>query len=155
VSRAPGPEPDLTLDLEILPEADLPPNLDLHALARLVAFALRVEHAAGPWRVAVALVDDDRLRALHRDFMGIDEVTDAMTFPADEPGVAGGDIAVSVERAADQAPGFGHTTAEEVRFLVVHGVLHLLGWDDASEEERAAMLARQGEIIAAFSSAGD
>ena len=98
----------------------------------------------------MALVDDRRLRGLHRDFMGIDEATDVMTFPSGEPGVAGGDIAVSVDRAAAQGPGFGHSAAEEAAFLVVHGLLHLLGWDDAADDDRAAMLARQQEIIGGF-----
>jgi rRNA maturation RNase YbeY len=142
--------PDLDLDLDVLAETALPADLDLDALRNLVAFALEAEGAGGPWRVAVALVDDDRLRELHLQFMGIDEATDVMTFPADEPGIGGGDIAVSVDRAAEQGPAFGHTAAEEIAFLVVHGLLHLLGWDDPTAETRAAMLQRQALLIGRF-----
>jgi probable rRNA maturation factor len=81
--------------------------------------------------------------------MGIDEQTDVMTFPAgeEEEREAGGDIVISIDRAAEQGPEHGHTTAEEVAFLIVHGVLHLCGWDDHAAEDRAAMLERQREIL--------
>ncbi len=127
-----------------------PDGLDLDRLARLIRFALEHERATGKWVVAVALVDDPRLQDLHREFMGIDEPTDVMTFPAGDPGASGGDIAVSVARATEQGPSFGHTPAGETTFLVVHGLLHLCGWDDPTPGERAAMLARQTEIIDLF-----
>ena len=143
--------PALDLTLEILVETHLPPDLDPDQLEPLARFALAAEGAHGPWQITVALVDDDRLRDLHRTFMAIDEPTDVMTFPlTDEPGLAGGDIAISVERAADQGPTFGYTTSQEVAFLVVHGLLHLCGWDDASPAQRTAMLSRQSDIVAAF-----
>ncbi len=140
----------LDLDFDIVVEAELPAGLDLDWLRRLARFALEQEGASGAWAVAVALVDDSRLQDLHREFMAVDEPTDVMTFPSDEPGAGGGDIAVSVERAAEQGPAFGHSAAEETDFLVVHGLLHLCGWDDPTPEDRAAMLTRQAEIIALF-----
>ncbi len=84
--------------------------------------------------------------------MGLDTPTDVMTFPADGEagGAGGGDVVVSVERAADQAADFGQTPAEEIRFLVVHGLLHLCGWDDATTERRSRMLDRQAELLEAF-----
>jgi probable rRNA maturation factor len=97
------------------------------------------------------LVDDDRLRALHREFMAIDEPSDVMTFPADaSDGAFGGDIAVSVDRASEQAAEFGNSQTGEIEFLLVHGLLHLSGWDDATEGERARMLDRQAQLLACF-----
>ena len=118
-------------------------------IRELIDRALDAEEAVGAWEVSVVLVDDDELRALHRDFMDIDEPTDVMTFPVgeDEEREAGGDIVISVDRAADQGPEHGHTTAQEIRFLIVHGVLHLCGWDDHSDADRAAMLERQRVIL--------
>lgn len=118
-------------------------------LASLVTHALAMEEAGGCWEVSLVLVDDEELRRLHRQFMGIDEPTDVMTFPAgdDEERDAGGDIVISVERAAEQGPEHGHTVAREVAFLVVHGVLHLCGWDDQVDGDRDAMLDRQRTII--------
>ena len=141
------------LDLDVIVEAPLPPDLDVDALQGLAAQVLRSEGAAGPWTVAVVLTDDERLRALHRDFLGLDSRTDVMTFPLrdTDPGAGeaqGGDIVVSVERAAEQAAAYGHSPAHEVRFLVVHGLLHLCGWDDATDSDRTRMLNRGAELLA-------
>ncbi|CAA9546101.1 MAG: Metal-dependent hydrolase YbeY, involved in rRNA and/or ribosome maturation and assembly [uncultured Thermomicrobiales bacterium] len=147
----------LDLDLDVIVETGLPVDLDLDALHRLIPFVLHAEGAAGPWTVAVVLTDDDRLRTLHRDFMGLDTPTDVMTFPLSDGDVAaaeerGGDVIVSVERAAHQAAEYDQTVAQEASFLVVHGLLHLCGWDDGSDAERSRMLARQADLIAAFDS---
>lgn len=127
--------------------------MDQDDLEALLVFTLRQEEAVGPWSIAVALVDDAELRRLHRDFMGIDEETDVMTFPAGDssPAGGGGDIAISIDRAAAQGPEWGHSRAEEIMFLAVHGTLHLCGWDDAEPEARARMLERQRAVMAAFS----
>ena len=148
-------EDPLDVDLDLVLETEPPPGLNLADLRDLIPFVLRSEAAAGRWTVAVALVADERLRELHRDFMCLDTPTDVMTFPADTEGpgsgqVRGGDLVVSVSRAAEQAPDYGHTAADEVRFLVVHGLLHLCGWDDASDADRARMLARQAELLSSF-----
>lgn len=137
-----------TLELDVVAETALPEDLEPSTIEDVVRLALTAEGATGSWRIAVALVDDAHLRTLHHRFMGIDAVTDVMTFPDDGP--PGGDIVVSVDRAMDQAADVGHPPADEVRFLVLHGVLHLCGWNDASEDARSAMLDRQRELLAAF-----
>jgi rRNA maturation RNase YbeY len=125
-------------------------------LAELVHHVFEHEGVGGIWSVAVALVDDGRLRELHRDFMGIDSETDVMTFPhgIGPDGIRSGDIVVSVDRAAEQALAYGHDVVDEVRFLVVHGALHLCGWNDDTEETRRGMLDRQGELIRSFGERG-
>ena len=102
--------------------------------------------------VTVVLTNDAQLRAQHHRFMGIDSETDVMTFPLGDDGgdAQGGDIVVSVERAAAQADDYGLSVAEEVRFLVVHGLLHLCGWNDHEEEERARMWDEQRRLLDAF-----
>jgi probable rRNA maturation factor len=143
----------LSTEVDVVVGADNLLPIDVTHLAELVRFALRALGATGCWSVAVVLTSDEHLRQLHRDFMGIDEETDVMTFPhGDEPG---GDIVISVERAAEQAGDYGHNAAKEIDFLAVHGVLHLCGWDDDSPELRAKMLARQTEIIAAYATDRD
>ena len=143
----------LDVTLTLIEDAPSPPDLDEEQLAALAAFVLAAEEAGGPWDITVALVDDARLQALHRDFMGIDEPTDIMTFPADEaePAVGGGgEMAISVDHARTQAAAWGLTPAQEIRYLVVHGLLHLLGWRDEDEASRKHMLARQDELIAGW-----
>ena len=147
------PAPALQLDVEVNDAGapSLAPELDPDRLRALAEFVVRAERQAGAWAVTVVLTDDRRLRELHRDFLGIDEETDVMTFPfGEDDATAGGEIVVSVERADEQGPAHGLAPAAEVAFLVVHGLLHLCGWEDGTAEERARMLDRQGELISAF-----
>lgn len=130
-------------------------------LRDLIAFALAAENAADAGAISVVLVDDATIHDLNRRFLDHDEPTDAITFALDgavtdedgfvtPDGSALGEIYISCERAAAQSGEWGSDPAREVRFLAVHGVLHLLGWDDATPEDRARMLARQEEILAAW-----
>lgn len=128
-----------------------PLNLSDRELEAQVRHALVSEQRQESWEISIVLVDDAEMQRMHADFMAIDEPTDVMTFPSEQDdGGPAGDIVISVERAAEQGGEHGLTAEEEVIFLAVHGVLHLTGWDDHTEQERAAMLARQREIINAL-----
>lgn len=141
---------NLDLEFDLVPEAPIPVGFSGELASELAGFVLRAEGESGAWSIAVALVTDDRMRILHRDFMSIDEPTDIMTFPAELPGAGGGDIVISVDRAAEQGPEHGNSAGRETLYLIAHGLLHLCGWDDATPEERGAMLARQQALIEAF-----
>ncbi|HET7095354.1 MAG TPA: rRNA maturation RNase YbeY, partial [Thermomicrobiales bacterium] len=93
---------ELQLEFDVAVAAPLPPGLDLGGWPALARFVLLEEGQRGDWTVAAALMDDERIRELHRAFMGVDAATDVITFPAAAPGEPpiGGDIAISVERAA-------------------------------------------------------
>jgi len=99
---------------------------------------LRVAQAAVglSGEVEVLLAGDKTLRRLNREFRGKDKATDVLSFPA-VPGMGhGGDLAISLETAGRQAAAFGHSLRDEVRVLLLHGVLHLAGMDhevDAGE----------------------
>ena len=80
----------------------------------------------------VAFVSDNRIRELNRQFRGIDKATDVLSFPAEEPKNLG-DIAVSVETAATQAKENGLSFDEEIAQLILHGLLHLSGYDHESD----------------------
>ena len=141
----------LALEVDILTEVPIPEGADINSLALLVERVLLEEEQTGDWSIAIVLTSDEALRALHLQHMGIDSETDVMTFPTDGPeGTGGGDIVISVERATQQAPDWGQTTWDEIRFLVVRGVLHLRGWVDEDDADRDAMLDRQRALIAAY-----
>ncbi len=125
---------------------------DDRRLESIVRHTLESEGADGEWIMSVVFVDDSEMTRMHGDFMNIPDPTDIMTFPSDPDmdGVVGGDLVISSDSARAQAPEFGHSHAEELEFLVVHGLLHLLGWNDETSAERSAMLARQAEILATF-----
>ena len=149
-----------SLDLEVVTVVEINPSLLTASvkprLSDVAGAVLDDEGQSGRWEGAFVLVDDDRLQALHQQFMGTDEPTDVMTFERspedgepDESGsmVHGGDIVISVDRAAEQAAEGGNTAEREVLFLAVHGMLHLTGWVDYSAEQRAAMLDRGESIL--------
>jgi probable rRNA maturation factor len=80
----------------------------------------------------IAFVSDRKIRALNVGFRGIDKSTDVLSFPADEPDNLG-DIAISVETAARQARENGLTFNDEIAQLMLHGLLHLSGYDHESD----------------------
>lgn len=135
----------LELNFALVSEVKPPFLVSRDELASLTTSVLEAEAARGQWEITVALVDDARLQGLHRQFMGIDEPTDIMTFPATAAGseVQGGELVISVDHARTQAGAWGHSPSDEVLFLVVHGLLHLLGWRDETDDERQRMLNRQ------------
>lgn len=137
-------------------------------IAGAVARALDAASAPTPGSVTIVLTDDVELAELNREHMGVDGPTDVLSFPMLPPSAFGhgegspperrpvpaqgrrthiGDVAISVERAIEQAEvGRGGQTgdvrwsaADELRLLVTHGTLHLCGWDHAGTAEERAM----------------
>lgn len=107
--------------------------------ARLWAARIRSQVAAGR-DFSCLLTDDLELQRLNREFLGRDYPTDVLSFPSGEKSGPLGDVAISVERAAAQARALGHALEAEVAVLMLHGVLHLLGFDherDAGGMRRA------------------
>ncbi len=89
------------------------------------------------------ITDDDELQRLNRDFRKRDYPTDVLSFPSGEPAGPLGDIAISADRAAGQARELGHSLDEEIRILMLHGVLHLLGMDHENDTGRMARTERR------------
>jgi probable rRNA maturation factor len=113
---------------------------------RLTAAVRAVLREAGvrDARVSVAVVDDPAIHALNRRFLGHDYPTDVLSFPLERSdGRLEGEIVVSAETAVAQAARFGWPAAHELLLYVVHGALHLVGYEDATPRQRTAM--RDGE----------
>ena len=120
-------------------------------LERATRAALK-HQAASDSELTIILTDDVRLKELNRDYLGIDAPTDVLSFPASEtdPETGAhyiGDILISIPRAKSQATAARHPLEWEVQLLVVHGVLHLLGFDHADAEEKTRMWRAQREIL--------
>jgi probable rRNA maturation factor len=96
--------------------------------------------------VDVLLTSDAALRRLNRDFRGKDKPTDVLSFPTPEEMARehAGDLAISLETAAHQAASFGHALRDEVRILMLHGLLHLSGMDHETDD--GEMAAREAEL---------
>lgn len=114
-------------------------SVSRHRVERL---ARRVAQAVGvaPRRLTVALVSDREMRALNQRFRGRPTPTDVLSFPAGHPRPRKpgngylGDIVIAMATARRQARRLGHALHTELAFLLVHGVLHLLGYDHETDE---------------------
>ncbi len=101
-------------------------------------FAAELQRTIAGGRHFTCLVTNDReLQRLNRQFLNKDYPTDVLSFPSPGPDGFLGEIAISADRAAGQARARGHSTDAEIRILMLHGVLHLLGMDH--ERDRGAM----------------
>ena len=141
-----------SLDWEALAERALVP-----ALSHLAA-----QDKAPAWcEVSVALVDEAEIQELNRQYRGIDAPTDVLSFsqgegsgltladfPPEMP-VPLGDIVVSIPRMRAQAVDYGHGEEREFGFLLVHGLLHLLGYDHQTPGETGTMRAAEEDLLAA------
>jgi probable rRNA maturation factor len=123
---------------------------DARALVRAIRATLAAEGRTAR-EVSLLLTDDAEIHVLNRDYRGKDRPTDVLAFAYDEAvGAAGprplGDIVISVERARAQARSRRVTLESELELLVVHGALHLLGYDHAKPAEARRMRARTRAI---------
>jgi rRNA maturation RNase YbeY len=117
------------------------------ARVRLRAVVRRVARAEGRLPdLTIVITDDAAIRRLNRAFHGTDAPTDVLAFEAGEPDYLG-DVIISYETARRNARAAGWRIADELDLLVVHGVLHLLGYDDTRPRARAKMWKRQEEIL--------
>jgi probable rRNA maturation factor len=92
------------------------------------------------WELAVRISGDRELRRLNRRYLDEDHATDVLSFPADDPHESHlGDIVVSWPAVRRQSAEFGHAEDSELSLLVVHGFLHILGWDHATVSEEQEM----------------
>ena len=128
----------------------------------LIEFALRYLKQPDNSEVSIVLTDAEEVHRLNRDYRGIDAPTDVLSFAQQESledsaeigdthddGLLG-DIILAVDVVHAQAPEFGNTCQEEMRFMFVHGLLHLLGYDHIEEDEALIMESLEDEILKAY-----
>ena len=136
-------------------------------IKKCILAALRYEGVSAPCEINVFVCGDETIRAINKSSREIDKATDVLSFPMftltpgappaswdefEDPGtglVPLGDMAISLERAAQQAKEFGHSTKREVGYLTIHSILHLLGYDHVDEGPmKRQMRAREEAILA-------
>jgi probable rRNA maturation factor len=134
-----------------------PEPLALDAFERLAHFVLRMEEAPDAVELSIALVDTDEIARLNAAFRGVEGPTDVLSFGCDEPSpvasdepIAIGDVVIAPEIALAQAAELGTTAEAELDLLLVHGVLHLLGYDHDADADAAAMQARERALLTAW-----
>ncbi|HEY7312857.1 MAG TPA: rRNA maturation RNase YbeY [Gemmataceae bacterium] len=97
------------------------------------------------YEISLAFVDNSTIHRLNQRYLQHDEPTDVLSFPLSEPnaGKLAGELVVGVEVAAVQAAERGHDVQDELTLYVIHGLLHLCGYDDHEDDERTAMRERE------------
>lgn len=146
------------MTIEITNESGV--DIDETVLLRLTAHNLAEVNVSPDADVAILLVDEGAMEALHVQWMDEPGPTDVLSFPMDElrpgtqeqptpPGLLG-DIVLCPQVAETQAQAAGHSTLDELILLTTHGLLHLLGFDHAEPDGEREMFGVQRELIAAF-----
>ena len=117
----------------------------LRQAVRIVLDGESVDHAD----VSVAIVDDATIHLLNRKYLQHDYATDVLSFLLSSPGEPlEGEIIVSVETAAREAVRYGWNKDDELLLYLIHGTLHLVGYEDASDDERTDMRAKERRYLA-------
>jgi probable rRNA maturation factor len=134
-----------------------PENLDLSAFERLATFVLDREDVTDAAELSIAVVSVEEIADLNEKYRGIAGPTDVLSFGCDDPcpvesdqPVAIGDVVIAPEIAVQQAAELGRTVEEELNLLLVHGILHLLGYDHESDDDAAVMQAREQLLLDAY-----
>lgn len=135
-----------------------------------IDFALKEEGVKIPYQISLLFVDNEEIREINKENRNIDKVTDVLSFPMldykedkvfkdmylnyefDETFKDGdelvlGDIVLSLERALEQSKEYNHSFEREASYLVVHSVLHLLGYDHMEEDEKRIMRTEEEKIL--------
>lgn len=119
-----------------------------------------------PLAIEICFVDEEEIQRLNRENRNIDKVTDVLSFPAldlergqaikkaeypfemDEEGrLVVGSIAICIKRAKEQAEEYGHSYERELHYLIVHGIMHCLGYDHMEESDKAQMREQEEKIL--------
>ncbi len=142
-------------------------------LEKVIEFALKEEGVNISSEISLLFVDNEEIREINNETRNIDRVTDVLSFPmldypekkvfkevytendfseADFDGddLVLGDVVLSLERALEQSKEYNHSYEREASYLVVHSVLHLLGYDHMEEEDKVKMRKREEEILTAL-----
>lgn len=148
-----------TFDIDVQIELSLPDPLTAEDLARWAEATLVHESQPAGASLSIVITSDDTVRTLNRTYRQVDASTDVLSFasqeggefitPAEEPPYLG-DIVIALPTAQAQAAEAGHPLANELALLVVHGCLHLIGYDHADDDEQERMFAVQDEILRAL-----
>ncbi len=128
-------------------------NHDIHtftdkmeeSVRTIVNYVVSAEEVKNALEVSILITNNAEIQGLNAEYRGKDVATDVLSFPMDEEYL--GDIAISMDKVFEQAEEYGHSPERELAFLVVHGTLHLLGYDHIEEEDRVLMRKREEEIL--------
>jgi probable rRNA maturation factor len=152
-------------EIEISVKEEFQGVVDEDWVRKIVQTALKAEGVAPPYEVSLVFTDSETVKQLNRDYRGVDEPTDVLafcmlsrkevdsSFALPPNGVTRlGEVIISYTQAVKQSKEQGHSTENELALLVIHGILHLLGYDHKEPEEENKMREREKELLEKVSS---
>ncbi len=145
------------MTLEITNETEIVLESNLESLIQdAMTCVLKHESISADGEVSLLFVDNLKIQSLNREYRNKDSVTDVLSFPQydsikddgiKESFIYLGDIVISLDQAKSQANEFGHSIEREIVYLVIHSLLHLLGYDHMTDIEKAEMRSHEKSII--------
>ena len=150
----------MTEEIGIHIEQNFQDSIDEQWARKIAQAVLRSEGAAPPYEVSLVFTDSETVQRLNRDYRGVDKPTDVLAFymlPQKEADssfalppngvIRLGEVIISYPQAVEQAKEQGHSTKQELALLIIHGILHLLGYDHEQPEEEKLMRERERELL--------
>ncbi|HSG25505.1 MAG TPA: rRNA maturation RNase YbeY [Anaerolineales bacterium] len=141
--------------IEIEIDQNFSDQLEISGLQAVADKVLAITETSLDSEIGLQIIEDAQMQELNLQYMGINSPTDVLSFPVpfQNPDTGNpylGDILISYPTAARQAEAAGHPVAEEISLLLVHGILHLLGYDHLTTEDKTAMWDIQDTILTAL-----
>ena len=148
-------------NLQIAEDVTLVNGMPADALLKLETLAAEVMEKLDfvpDTGLSIYVATDEYVQALNQQYRGVDATTDVLTFPAepmpeefeDEEAPYAGDVILAYSHILEQAAQSDHVPADEFGLLVIHGLLHLAGYDHDSPERQKVMWEKQAELLARF-----
>jgi probable rRNA maturation factor len=147
-------------EIEISVEEKFRGRVDQDWVRRIAQTVIKAEGVTHPYEVSMVFTDSEMVQQLNRDYRGVDQPTDVLAFymlpqgegddsfalPPDEV-TRLGEVIISYPQAMEQAKVQGHSIERELALLIIHGILHLLGYDHEEPEEEDEMRKREKEVL--------
>jgi probable rRNA maturation factor len=150
----------VSLEIDIQDETNELTENQIKLVRDILNYAAKFEETHDNSEVTVTFVDNEAIKSINLEYRNIDKATDVISFAlnddeSDKELVKGipnllGDIIISYPKTIQQAKEYGHSVERELGFLLVHGFLHLLGYDHINKEDEDMMFKRQEEILEAY-----
>ena len=112
--------------------------------------AVAASHGRKVGEVGYLFVNDDKILEVNREYLGHDYYTDIITFDYDEDDVINGDLVISLDTVRTNAEQFGKSYDDELHRVIIHGILHLLGYDHVTPEQERQMFGLQRQLLLTF-----
>jgi len=146
---------DSVYEIDVHVQIEVSEELPVERIRRAVEWVLAEHHATLGSTVSVVITTEEEVRRLNRQFRAVDQPTDVLSFPAGPPLVPEeklylGDLVLALPYIQRQAQAEHHTASDELVLAVVHGALHLLGYDHDTAEHQATMWAIQDRALRAL-----